>query len=252
VVKIIPFFNQAGGCSKTTLVQNVGYHLGERGNRVLLVDLDPQASLTSFCGLDPATLEKTLYNSLSKEEPLPIHSDLDGFDLVSSNILLAECEQELVLALKREERLKDVLAPVRRKYDFILIDCPPSLGLLSLIALVTGTHVLVPIQTHYKAFIGTGSLLKTVKMVQTRLNKSLKVAGFVPTLHEETKLNRAVLAAIHEQLASVAPILPPLPKAIALAEASEKGVPLAKHSRAKKTQHLLDWFDKLAYELEEL
>jgi len=248
LVKIIPFFNQAGGCSKTTLVQNVGYHLGERGNRVLLVDLDPQASLTSFCGLDPATLEKTLYNSLSKEEPLPIHSDLDGFDLVSSNILLAECEQELVLALKREERLK----AVRRKYDFILIDCPPSLGLLSLIALVTGTHVLVPIQTHYKAFIGTGSLLKTVKMVQTRLNKSLKVAGFVPTLHEETKLNRAVLAAIHEQLASVAPILPPLPKAIVLAEASEKGVPLAIHSRAKKTQHLLDLFDKLAGELEEL
>jgi chromosome partitioning protein len=252
MVKIITVFNQAGGCCKTTLVQNVGYHLSYRGLRVLLIDLDPQASLTSFCGLDAGRLDKTLYNALSKGEALPIKENIGGFDLVPANILLAECEQELVLALKREERLKEVLAPVRRKYDFIVIDCPPSLGLLSLIGLVASTHVLVPIQTQYKAFIGTGSLLKTVNLVQTRLNKSLKIAGFVPTLHEDTKLNRSVLQAIQEQLASKAPIFPPLPKAIALAEASERGVPLAIHSQAQRVRPLLDWFDKLAYDLENL
>lgn len=158
MAKVISIFNQAGGVSKSTVTHNLGYHLAIREHRVLLVDMDPQASLTTFMGLEPPDLERTMYDALSKEEPLPIEKDLSGLDLAPSNILLADCEQELVLALKREERLKEALAPVRKKYDFILIDCPPSLGLLSLISLVASNHVLVPIETQYKAFKGTDSL----------------------------------------------------------------------------------------------
>lgn len=249
--KIVSVFNQAGGTAKTTLVHNLGFHLASRGHRVLLVDLDPQASLTTFCGLDPGALEKTIRDALLNEESPPIH-ETDGFDFVPSNVLLADCEQELFPAFKREERLKEVLSPLKRKYDWLLIDCPASLGLLSVNALVASTHLLVPIQTQFKAFIGTNSLLKTVGMVQQKLNKSLRFAGIVPTLHEETTHNRAVLEAIHSELSNVAPIFPPLPKAIILASASERGVPLALYSRAKKHKNLLDLFDKLAEAMEEL
>lgn len=251
--KIIALFNQAGGVSKTTVTHNLGYHLLDRGHRVLLVDLDPQASLTTFMGLEPPDLEKTLYDALSKDEPLQVHKDLKGGDLAPANILLANSEQELIFAVQRELRLKDVLAPVKKRYDFILIDCPPSLGILSLIGLVAATHVLVPIETQYKAFKGTDSLLKTVARVQQKLNKALRIAGFVPTKHAaRNTLNRQILEAMEEQLSPLAPVFPPLPAATALADAAKKGLPLALSSGSAKHQPLLDLFDQLAAAMEAL
>lgn len=253
---IIAFFNQAGGVGKTTLTQNLGYHLYQRGHRVLLVDLDPQGSLTTFMGLEPADLEKTIYEALvrsdeDEDSPLPIHLDSYGLDLVPANILLANAEQELIFAELREFRLKQVLAPMLDNYDFILIDCPPSLGILSHISLVASTHVLVPIQCQFKALKGTDSLLKTVARVRKRLNKDLKLAGFVPTMYSMSNaLDNRILESIQEQLLTIATVFPPMPRATAVAEAAEQGKPLA--LCPNKHQITLRLFDELAIAMEEL
>ncbi len=132
--KIIALFNQAGGVAKTTLTLNLGYHLQERSQRVLLLDLDPQASLTTFMGLDPEQLQATIGNTLTEEEedltpkPIPIHDRLHGMALAPANISLSAAELFLVNADMRDIRLKDALEPISNDYDFILIDCPPSLA----------------------------------------------------------------------------------------------------------------------------
>lgn len=249
----ISLFNQAGGVGKSTTAQNLGYHLWKRRHRVLLVDLDPQASLTTFMGLEPAELEKTVYDALVSEsnEPIPIHQDLHGMALAPANILLANAEQELIFAELREFRLQEVLAPLLDNYDFILIDCPPSLGILSQISLVASTHVLVPIQCQFKALKGTDSLLKTVARVQRKLNRQLKIAGFLPTMYSaNNSMDQRTLQSIREQLSSIGAIFPPLPRATALAEAAEYGKPLA--LCPNKNQAVLHLFDEIAIALEKM
>lgn len=253
MTKVISLFNQAGGVAKTTTAQNLGYHLSECHHRVLLVDIDPQASLTTFMGLEPADLEKTVYDALVSEsdEPVPIHRDVHGMDLAPANILLANAEQELIFAELREFRLKEVLTPLLDNYDFILIDCPPSLGILSIISLVASTNVLVPIQCQFKALKGTDSLLKTVARVQRKLNRSLKIAGFFPTMYSaNNSLNQRTLESIREQLSSLGKIFPPLPRATAVAEAAEYGKPLALCHQ--KNQAILRIFDEIALAMEEI
>lgn len=253
LTKVIALFNQAGGVGKSTLTQNIGYHLSLRSRRVLLVDIDPQASLTTFMGLEPSELDKTIYEVLVSEveEPIPIHQNLHGMDLTPANILLANAEQELIFAELREFCLKEVLAPLLNSYDFILIDCPPSLGILSQISLVASTHVLVPIQCQFKALKGTDSLLKTVSRVQRKLNKSLRFAGFLPTMYSaNNSLDQRTLQSIKEQLTSLATVFPPLPRATAVAEAAELGKPLA--LCPNKTPTILGLFDQIALDLENL
>lgn len=256
MTKVIALFNQAGGVGKSTTTQNLGYHLSLRRHRVLVVDLDPQASLTSFMGLEPADLKETIYSALvpvedEVDKPLPIHKNLHGMDLAPSNLLLANAEQELIFAEQREFRLKDLLSPQLNDYDFILVDCPPSLGILSQISLVASTHVLVPVQCQYKALLGTESLLKTVYKVKKRLNPDLMFAGFLPTLYSASNsLDRRTLQIIQEQLASVGPILPTIPRATALAEATEYAMPLA--LCPKKNPEILQIFDRIAEVVESL
>jgi chromosome partitioning protein len=253
---IIALFNQAGGVGKTTLTQNIGYHLSQLKHRVLLVDIDPQSSLTSFMGLEPSDLEKTIYDALvpddeEKEVSVPVLENLHSMDLVPANILLANAEQELIFAELRELRLQQILTPVRDNYDFILIDCPPSLGILSHISLVAATHILVPIQCQFKALKGTDSLLRTIARVQKRLNPNLKFAGFLPTLYQASNsLDNRTLESIQEQLSQIAEVFPPLPRATAVAEAAELGKPLALCSnKHKKTLQL---FEQLASVMENL
>lgn len=256
LTKVIALFNQAGGVGKSTTTQNLGYHLSLRRHRVLVVDIDPQASLTSFMGLEPADLKETIYNALvpvedEVDKPLPIHKDLHGMDLAPANLLLANAEQELIFAEQREFRLKDILSPLLNSYDFILVDCPPSLGILSQISLVASTHVLVPVQCQYKALLGTESLLKTVYKVKRRLNTDLTFAGFLPTLYSASNsLDRRTLQIIQEQLASVGPILPTIPRATAVAEAAEYGMPLA--LCPKKSPEIVQIFDQIAQAVESL
>lgn len=126
--RIIALFNQAGGVAKSTLTQNLGYHLAKREHRVLLIDIDPQASLTKFMGLVPSQLQKTIADAIIDEQPLPIHDGIHGMDLVPANRVLSRAEMQLVSAAMRELRLKEAVESVLDDYDFILVDCPPSLG----------------------------------------------------------------------------------------------------------------------------
>ena len=225
--RVIALFNQAGGVAKTTLTQNLGYHLAQRQHRVLLIDMDPQASLTKFMGLIPKELDKTVTDAIIEELPLPIHEGIHGMDLAPANRILSGAEMQLVNTPLRDFRLKEALEPLLEEYDFILIDCPPSLGLLSYISLVAATEVLVPIETHLKAFEGTDELLQTLNSVK-KANKKLKIAGFVPTRYAKSNAaDTRALGAIQEQLSSWGKIFDPIPRATAFVDASEERAPLA-------------------------
>ncbi|NDJ25554.1 AAA family ATPase [Nostoc sp. B(2019)] len=227
--RIIALFNQSGGVAKTTLTQNLGYHLALKKRRVLLVDVDPQASLTTFMGLEPDTLDQTIQQAIVDNKPLPVYPELiHGMALVPADINLAASEMQLASAIAREYRLKNALLTVQDKYDFILIDCPPSLGLLSIISLTAATHILVPIQCQFKSFKGTELLLSTVAQVRSHTNPTLQFAGFVPTMFDgRTAQESRTVKAVQEQLSDIGTVYPPIPKTIAFADASERRVPLA-------------------------
>lgn len=260
--KIIAFFNQAGGVGKTSLVNHIGYMLAcskrldpktkrrsrKKGDfyRVLLIDMDPQASLTIFMGFDPYEMDRTIYHAILHDEPLPIHKGVfaqnnsasntedktPGVDLVPSNLGLAIAERELMSAVMSDFRLREALVPVKNQYDFILIDCPPSLGNLAYISLVAATHVLVPIQAQYKAFNGVQQLFDTITLVRSRPNQELQIAGFVPTMYDQRNSHdERTLAAIHEQLSVVAPVYPPIVRSTIFADASEEHLPLALYDK---------------------
>lgn len=250
MTKIISLFNQAGGVGKTTITLNLGYQLSKRKNKVLLIDLDPQASLTLFMGIDPSSLEKTVFDAIVNEEPLSIQYKVHGMDIAPTNINLSAAEIQLVNMDFREVRLQDAIAPIKDNYDFILIDCPPSLGLLSYISLVAATHVLVPIETHYKAFEGTNLLLQTVARIRKKGNRSLKIAGFVLSRYAATNSqDKRTLKAINEQFAPIAPVYDPIPRITAFVDASEKQVPLAVYEPKSPVIKLLD---RLAAKVEKL
>ncbi len=253
---LLALFNQAGGVGKSTLTQNLGYQLQMRGHRVLLVDMDPQASLTTFMGLTPDELSSTIYQVLIDEEEdeasahLPIYKGIHGLDLAPANINLSAAELSLVNADMRDLRLKDALESVKEDYNFILIDCPPSLGLLSYISLVAATHLLIPLQTQFKAFTGTNLLLKTVARVKRRANRHLKIAGFVPTLFDARRSqDDRTLQAIKERFVNLGPIYPPIPWSTSFADAVEERVPLSVYDRKHKAVTILNQIVKGLEEL---
>ena len=229
---------------------NLGYHLSQRGNRVLLVDMDPQASLTIFMGLVPEELPANLYEAVVEEKPLYIVEGIHGLDLAPTNQDLRIAEMQLVSAELRDFRLKQAIEPIEADYDFILLDCPPSLGILSYISLVAATHVLVPVQTQFKAFEGTNLLLDTYARVRTKVNRQLGIAGFVPTIYAvQNSQDVRALAAIQEQLSPEGTIFPPVPRATAFADASENRVPLALYHAKHPAVAVLD---SIAQSLEEI
>lgn len=224
---IISVFNQSGGVGKTSLTLNLGYVLATRKHRVLLVDLDPQASLTTFMGIEPTELETTLYDALVKDQPLPIIKDLHQLDLVPTNINLSAAEMELVSAINRERRLYTALEPVLESYDYILIDSPPSLGLLSILGLSTSTHLLVPIETEFKSYFGTGLLLDTVGTVRRHVNPHLAFAGFVPMKFDKRRSQHTrTYGQMKEELAPLGTVFPPVPDSTVFPDAAEERVPL--------------------------
>lgn len=228
MTKVIAVFNQAGGVMKTSLTMNLGYQLHLKKQKTLLIDMDPQGSLTTFMGLEPHELEQVVGNVIFDEEmPLPIQRDLHGMDLLPANISLSAVELQLANVMARETRLKQALEPIRDQYDFILIDCPPSLGVLSILALTAGTHVLIPIQTHFKAFKGTELLLDTIKQVRKHVNPRLAIAGIVPTLYSNANQDKVILEALEQQLSSLAKVYPAIPRATAFADAAMSRQPLA-------------------------
>ncbi len=179
--------NQKGGVGKTTTTFNLGVALQRLGRRVLLIDLDPQASLSASAGIPVAQLTASVYQALLDEatDPLPlIRGTASGVDVLPATIDLAAAEVELVNMTLRELVLRDVVDKLRPRYDHILIDCPPSLGLLTVNALAAADQVLIPLQCEYLATRGLTLLLRTLTKVQGRLNRNLRIAGILPTMFD--------------------------------------------------------------------
>lgn len=187
--RIIAFVNQSGGVGKTTLVVNAGFHLAERGHRVLLVDMDSQASLTKYFDLDPRQLDETIFDAIARGSDIPIHADIYNLDLVPANRNLVTIDSHLASAERREFRLREALEPLRENYDFILIDCPPNLGLLSLMSLIAANHVLIPIKTNEKGLEGADDLRDTISAVLQRANPRLRIAGAVPMMYDARRIH---------------------------------------------------------------
>lgn len=207
---------------------NIGYSLAQQGRRILLIDMDPQSSLTVFMGLQPHELEATVAQSILEREPIPILNGIHLMDLVPSNLALSAADVRLATAIAKETRLKKALAPIEQNYDFVLIDCPPTLGVLSILSLVASTHILIPMQTQYKSFVGLDLLLGTInELQQEEVAPDLQIAGVIPNLHDRTVQSAEILEAVTEQFSDIAPVFPPIPRAIAFADASMQHLPLA-------------------------
>jgi len=206
-MRVIAVMNQKGGVGKTTTTVNLGAALAELGKRVCLIDMDPQAHLTINYGIEPDQKLPSLYDVLVEETPLPqaVHRVGENISLVPSSIDLAAAEIELVSVIGRESLLKHRLDDARNDFDYVLLDCPPSLGLLTINALAAAGEVLIPMQPHFLAMQGVAKLLETVHLVHRRMNPRLKVSGIVLTMFDsQTKLTSEVVAELRSFLDSAA------------------------------------------------
>lgn len=238
--RVIALFNMSGGVAKSTLTVNLGYHLSrDFQKKVLLADLDPQASLTTFLGISPLEAESTVYQGLLSKKLQPIASEAAECDLIPSNIYLAQAELKLASELRREYRLADALSKISDPYDAVLIDCPPSLGLLSINCLVAADYLLIPIQTEYKSVEATINLLQTAYEIAQEVNPSLRVLGAIPTMYDErTSQSKRALQTIEEVFQSLqsnpsfkgSVVFPPVPRRTDFANATAAHLPLEKYS----------------------
>ena len=207
--KIIAFANQKGGVGKTTTAINLAAALSERGKRVLLCDFDPQGNATSGFGVDPRSLETSIYDLIVSEEPDTktgiVHTK--WVDLIGANVNLAGAELDLIGMDHREARLKLVLDKVKDEYDYVFIDCPPSLGLLTLNCLCAADSFLVPLQCEYYALEGLSQLMTTVRMVKKTMNPKLSLEGVLLTMFDgRTNLSIQVIIPFFAPMSTSGPL----------------------------------------------
>jgi chromosome partitioning protein len=234
MARVVGVANQKGGVAKTTTVHALGYALAELGRRVLLVDLDPQACLTFSVGIDPESLDWSLHDVFVRKTKVadvrrPV-AGIDGLDIAPATIDLAGSEVHLLMRTGREHVLARALEAVADDYDAILVDCPPSLGVLTINGLTAARQVLIPLQCEALSHRGVGQLLETIDDVKTFANAELAVLGVVATMYDErTRHGRAMLEAVRERY-GLEVLEPPVRKSIRFAEAPERGRCIIQHA----------------------
>ncbi len=237
LAKIIAIANQKGGVGKTTTAVNLSSCLAYRGKKVLIVDIDPQGNTTSGLGIDKKTITKSIYDVLINDIPIEetfINTPVEKLVLCPSNIQLAGAEVELVSVISRETRMKMALEGIRSKFDFILIDCPPSLGLLTVNSLTAADTILVPIQCEYYALEGLSQLMNTVKLVQKHLNPDLDVEGVVLTMFDaRTNLSIQVVEEVKKYFRNKV-YRTIIPRNVRLSEAPSYGLPIILYDQKSK------------------
>ena len=248
MAKIIAIVNQKGGVGKTTTTVNLSAALAKKGKKVLLIDEDPQGNATSGVGVNKMQ-EKSTYDIIINDtefEEVIIKSSIKKLDVCPSNINLAGAEVELVPMMARELKLKEKLEKIKANYDYIIIDCPPSLGLLTINALTAANSIIIPIQCEYYALEGVGQLMNTVNLIKKQLNKDLYIEGVVLTMNDaRTNLSNQVISEVKKYFKdNVYKTI--IPRNVKLSEAPSYGMPITTYAPLSKGARC---YEKLAGEL---
>jgi len=237
VSRVLALANQKGGVGKTTTAVNVSADLARRGRRILLIDLDPQGNATSSLGVDKHGVERSSYDVLIEGQPVVeclLEAVRPRLDLLAANASLAGAEVELVGVRNREFRLREALAEPRAVYDAIVIDCPPSLGLLTVNALTAADEVIIPIQCEYLALEGLMQLINTIDLVKRRLNPSLDILGVVMTMYDaRTRLSAQVVHDV-QRFFPTRMFRSVIPRTVRLAEAPSFGQTIFEYDAASR------------------